>query len=257
MTKVTGALALGAALLFGGIATAEAADLYGGSIKDGGYMPAIASSPTWYVRLDGGYSGFDKPVMVEDGIYDLIGTKIDSTWSLGGGIGRYFTERVRGDITYDHRFNADVTAAIGDTRPAAAGGPTFPGIRKFGLESDVILANLYYDFDTRSRFTPYIGVGLGTVYHQTTVGKTIDTCGTCTSKIKEGSNWDVAGALMAGFSVALRERMHFDAGYRFMYLGETKAGNIIDTQSASLSRGPTVEDIHSHEFRFGLRYDIR
>lgn len=252
MKKITGALALGAACILGGIGGAGAADLYGGSIKDGGYMPAIAASPTWYVRLDGGFAGHDKPVMLEDGIYDLIGTSIGSTWTLGGGIGRYFTQSIRGDITYDHRFEADVKGTNAATPP-----PTFPGIRKFGLESDVILANLYYDFDTRSRFTPYVGVGLGVVHHQTIVGKTIDTCGTCTSKIKEAGNWDVAGALMAGFSVSLRSNLYFDAGYRFLYMGETKAGNIIDTAGPEISRGPTVEDIHAHELRFGLRYDIR
>jgi opacity protein-like surface antigen len=251
MQKLTGALALGAACLLGGLDAGHAADLYGGSIKDGGYRPAIAASPTWYVRLDGGYAGHDTPVMVEDGIYDLLSPKIESTWTLGGGIGRYFTSTIRGDITYDHRFDADVSARMG------APGATYPGTRRFGLESDVILANLYYDFDLRRHFTPYVGVGLGAVYHRINAGKTIDGCGTCTSTINEASNWHVAGALMAGFSVALRDRMYIDAGYRFLYLGETKAGNITTTLNTNTSRGPTVEDIHAHELRLGLRYDIR
>jgi len=203
------------------------------------------------VRLDGAWGAHDRPAMVEDGIYDLLSPRIDSTWSFGGGIGRYFTQTIRGDITYDHRFETDVTARMGSALA------TFPGGRQFGLASDLVLANLYYDFDMRSRFTPYVGIGLGMVHHQTKAGATTDECGTCTATIGGSSNWNVAGALMAGFSVAVFDRAHFDAGYRFLYLGETKAGNIVDATTGSISRGPTVEDIHAHEFRFGVRYDLR
>jgi len=247
MKKFTGALALGAACIIGGTVGATAADLYGGSLKDGGYMPAIAASPTWYLRLDGGFAGHDKPVMVEDGMSDLLSPKIGTTWTLGGGIGRYFTNTVRGDITYDHRFDADVSARWEQ--------PTYVGIRRFGLSSDVVLANLYYDFDRGSRFSPYVGVGLGTVYHQVEKGKVDGTCACAT--IAEDGSWHVAGAVMAGFTVALRDRLHLDAGYRFLYLGETKAGGISNNTPAAPAIGPTIEDIHAHELRVGLRYDIR
>ena len=73
-------------------------------------------------------------------------------------------------------------------------------------------------------------------------------------------DWGVAGALMAGFSSQLRDRLHFDAGYRFLYLGATTTGAARVTHNGTnvpVSRDPTIEDIHAHEFRMGLRYDIR
>ena len=40
----------------------------------------------------------------------------------------------------------------------------------FGVKNMVALANLYYDFDTRSHFTPYLGVGLGFARNTTSAG---------------------------------------------------------------------------------------
>ena len=144
------ALLLSAALVLGTAECALAADLGnygGGSMKDGAVaMPMQSSGPSWYVRADGGYSVFDDPSMTEAGIYDLTETSIDSTWSAGGGIGRYFGNGFRGDLTYDHRFEADAQGNLADHYA------TLEGVRHFGIESDVFLANLYYDFDSGSRF---------------------------------------------------------------------------------------------------------
>ena len=265
---------ISAALVLGSAQGALAADLGnygGGSIKDAPMaMPYAASGPSWYIRADGGYSTFDDPTMTEAGIYDLTERSIDSTWSAGGGIGRYFGNGFRGDITVDYRFEADAQGNLADHYA------TLEGVRKFGIKSTVALANLYYDFDAGNRFTPYIGVGLGFTRNKTTEG-TIDTCGCTTATIESGSDTHVAGAAMAGFSLRLRggetttagsfkdgpvtvsngRGLYLDAGYRFLYLGGVETGAIIETGGGTtVAEDPTVEDIHAHEFRVGLRYDI-
>ena len=271
MTMYRAALLMGLAFVAVTPGTAGAADLYGGSIKDS-YAPMQPASPSVYLRIDGGYGIHDDPVMVEDGIYDLTNTKIDGAWTLGGGIGRYFTNTIRADVTYDHRFEADVEGTLGD------GHASLPGVRSFGLESDVVLFNAYYDFNRMGRFSPYLGVGLGVVHHQTSAGTVSNDCG-CVGTIDEGSSTHVAGALMAGFSTKLRggettymggikdgpvavdsgRALYLDVGYRFLYLGETATGAVtmINNGGTVVSRDPTVEDIHAHEFRVGLRYDLR
>jgi opacity protein-like surface antigen len=264
------AVAVAATALMTG--TAGAADLYGGSIKDS-YAPMAAAAPSSiYLRIDGGYGAHDDPIMVEDGIYDLTRTQMDGAWTLGGGIGRYFTNTIRADITYDHRFEADVKGDLAD------GYAALPGTRAFGLESDVVLVNAYYDFNRTGRFSPYLGVGLGVVHHKTSAGTVSDDCG-CTGTIDEGSSTHVAGALMAGFTAKLRggetasegsfkdgsmavssgRNLYLDVGYRFLYLGETATGAVRTTNAAGtiVSDDPTVEDIHAHEVRVGLRYDLR
>jgi len=262
------ALLLGCAVLAGGTTTAAAADLYGNGMKDAVYEAPLAVGPSWYVRIDGGYAVHDDPTMTESGIYDLVGETIDDTWTLGGGVGRYFTPTIRGDITYDHRFEADASGTLLDN---SAG---LNGTRTFGITSDVVLFNLYYDFDRGGRFSPYVGAGLGVTYNRTSTGTATSSCG-CTGTIEEGDDTHVAGALMAGFTTRLHggetvmagsskdapmtvdtgRGLYLDVGYRFLYLGEVETGPIVTT--APIAEDPSVERIHAHEFRVGLRYDIR
>jgi hypothetical protein len=56
------------------------------------------------------------------------------------------------------------------------------------------------------------------------------------------------GATMPG-------RLHLDMGYRFLYLGDASTGHAIGV--APPTPGPRLEDITAHEFRIGLRYDLR
>ena len=263
---------LAAALAIGAVGSAGAADLggySGGGLKDYGYQPqVVAANPSFYMRLDAGIARHDNPVMVEDGIADLTDTSMGKAWTLGGGIGYYFNRNVRGDVTYDHRFKSDLSGYRYDVMqnaPAAdchdADGPAVQsscyGTRQFGLRSDVFLANLYYDFDCRCHITPYIGAGLGVVRHKTTAG-TVTNVNGVVGDIDAATSTHVAAALMGGFSVKLHQRMALDAGYRFLYLGETATGPVKDRNgNVQISNDPTVENIHAHEFRVGLRYDFR
>jgi opacity protein-like surface antigen len=226
---------------------ADAADLYGGrgGMKDYGYRPALAHPATWYVRLDSAFAVHDAPVMVTDGITDLVKTGIDDTWTIGGGVGRYLSSNLRADFTVDYRFDTNVHGR--NVSP----GATFPGTHTFGLESTVLLANLYYDFNRGGWFNPYVGAGLGAVHHQVNAGSTVSG-----GRIAGSNEWDVAATVGGGFTIALHDRLSLDAGYRFLYMGDAKAGNISD-DFGNVIRGPTVEDLHAHEFRLGLRWDIR
>jgi opacity protein-like surface antigen len=255
----------GAALLALGSTSTFAADLYGGkggSIKDGGYSTEIAPSraSNWYLRGDFSFAQHDLGDMTEPPNYKLSETSIGRNWSYGGGLGYYFSKSVRGDLTFDVRQNANVRGSVND------GVATFEGERQFGLKSMVGLANLYYDFDMRSHFTPYIGVGLGFAHHKTKDGVVVGgpaSC-LCTSTavtIDGASNTTAAGALMAGFSAKLHDRVSLDAGYRFLYLGHAHTGDIKGSYGAvpvaTVSPDPVVNDITAHEFRVGLRFDIK
>lgn len=255
-------LLLGAAALAASGAAASAADLYGkgGSLKDG-YAPVEAASPaSWYLRGQVGFGWHHAPGMRETdcnpcvGTYDLHGTRIDSAWSAGLGVGRYLGRNFRVDVTWDHRFEAD---AAGRTGLAPGGVPTIVGWRSFGLRSDVVLANAYYDFDM-GRFRPYIGIGIGASHNTTSEGDVTAWCG-CTGTIAEGKQWSLAGALMTGFSMQVRDRMHVDAGYRYLYLGDAQTGAITGSgaNGGLVSAGTQISDISAHEVRVGLRWDIR
>jgi len=267
MSKLRRAL-LAAVALVGTAGTAAAADLYGSS-KDT-YMPAIAYGPSWYVRGDVAWAHYDKPEMWENGIWKLTETEIDRNFAFGGGIGHYFTRNVRGDVTFEYRKETDFSGNIADPLN------DIPGKRKFGVQSNVIMANLYYDFNAGGRVMPYIGAGLGAVHHKVKDGTVEPICG-CPGTIDGDSNWSVAGALMAGVSinllgarepvmrgmkddpvpVASNRGLYLDIGYRFMYLGDTATGPVRGPATNPVSHDPSVDGIHAHELRLGLRYDFR
>lgn len=63
---------------------------------------------------------------------------------------------------------------------------------------------------------------------------------------------------MAGVSMKLRKRLTFDMGYRFLYLGDVRTGRLTQIGNNShVATHVSAEDLHAHELRLGLRYDIR
>jgi len=262
-------VAAGVVLGSGGV-VAHAADLLARHGVYDSYTPAPVTRHTaWYVRGDAGYALQDEPEVREAGAYDLDHAALDNTWTLGLGIGRYFTPNLRGDITWDYRFESDVRGFTLD-------GP-YPGDRRFSLASNVILANIYYDFRRDGHITPYIGAGIGAARHASHAGEIIPTpCG-CAADIEDGNTWSFAAALMAGVSINLGRdsgywgsvkdapvaaaapgRWHLDAGYRFLYLGDAHTGPVTaSTGPGPVIGGDKVKDIAAHELRLGLRYDIR
>ncbi len=277
---VCGAFAGALAGAIGAVATADAADLGGfnGSIKDG--VPALVSQSAarFYGRIDGSYSQYDTPMIIQDQRFDYLDRSIDGNWAVGGGLGYYFNKNVRADITVEHRFETDVNGTI----PAASIGIAGNAPGKLGLESTVVMLNGYYDFDLRSRFTPYVGAGIGWVKHDLSAGSFAACCDRV--DVAKGEGNDIAAALMAGVAINLTGRgapagsgegssgdvarnFYLDIGYRFLYLGEVTSGPATVTRAPTaavptpvatpISPDPVVSDIHAHEFRIGLRYDFR
>lgn len=265
---------VGAVAAVAAATSVQAADLntgpagaYGGSLKDGYVAPAASRS--WYVRVDGGYAWHDTPQIFNDTNTLLDDASIGGQGIVGAGVGLYLGPRWRADLTYDYGFGSKVRGTAG---PNITGGGV-PNIQAEGkLSRHLFLANLYYDFDFGSRFTPYIGGGVGFVNHQFNDGVLFDGTGT-TGNIDSRSSTTFAAALMAGVSVALTHTggpaccasikdapvvtsnrgLLLDVGYRFVYQGSTHTG---DTHFAGITGDPLVDDISSHEVRVGLRYNL-
>jgi opacity protein-like surface antigen len=273
-----GSMLAGLAIALMSTASASAADLggmKGGSMKDSAYMPAMQQPAARgiYLRGDFSYANQDLGSIYEPPAYTLSQPTIESTRSFGLGVGRYFSNNVRGDLTFDWRSEAKVRGNVNDSLA------TVQGERVFGVKNVVALANLYYDFDTRSHFTPYIGVGLGFARNTTTAGhvniayptgSNCDPAGptpteTCSATFEGRTKTNAAGALMAGFSAKLHDRLHLDAGYRFLYLGGANTGDInirrtVIATGVATNGGaadPIIHDLIAHEFRVGLRFDIK
>lgn len=184
---------------------------------------AVAEYPTWYLRGDVSWT------FAEDFDLNQNGSAINNPdaediISLGGGLGYFFSDTVRGDVTGEHRFDATVTGT----------NVTNGTLVSTELSSTVVLANLYYDVNGRDDFSPYIGGGLGISFN--------DAANTGDART------DFAAAAMAGVTYRFRDNMSLDAGYRFLYLGEARIDTAVPT---------TVDDIMEHELRIGVRYEFQ
>lgn len=246
---------IAAAVLLVASAADASADYYGG-MKD---VPVTTMQPaSWYIRGDYSYSWMNASEL-SGAITPFGSLSIDNTWAVGGGIGYYFGRGVRGDVTYEYRGKSDIH---GDGAFAT----------DTDLQSSVILANLYYDFRPYERFNPYVGVGVGAARHTMSGGIITTACVVCSAYDKD-SNWSAAGAVMAGFSfridrgghtpVSIKDgpayvepgRLYLDVGYRFLYLGDAHAGNLVGIVPPT--PGPRIDDVTAQEIRVGLRWDIR
>ncbi|MBS0239790.1 MAG: porin family protein [Proteobacteria bacterium] len=258
---------LSAALVLGSALAASAADLGGTSLKDAPVMEAMpAASPGWYARVDGGYNWFMSPsVSFGDPAMLTRGTKESGAWSVGGGIGRYFGSRFRGDITVDHLFDSKTET---DSYCNCLGN--FLGTTKFDVSSTVVLANLYYDFNRSGRFNPYIGGGIGYAHNETSGGsfsdgttfggKSTDNFAAAamagvTWRLRGGQTTYVSGMKDEPVAISSSNALYLDFGYRFLYLGEAKTSDFFMVP-ADETVSPKSKNLMTNEIRVGLRYDL-
>lgn len=230
------ALLLGAAVFAAGPpAGVEAADF---RFPAAPAVPVPAPIPipeysSWYLRGDLALPFSQSADLSQAGV-PFSSEKIGKTRGLGVGVGYYFHDTIRGDVTLDYRRDTDVSGITGAATHTA------------DFSNTVVLANLYYDMLGREGFAPYLGVGLGFSYNQTD-GRTITPGGVQTGG---DDNTSFAFAAMAGFSYRLQDNWLLDAGYRYLYLGD--AHTSIGVAPGALD----IDGIEAHELRIGMRYEI-
>ena len=105
--------------------------------------------------------------------------------------------------------------------------------------NNFIMLNAYYDIDTGTNFTPYIGAGLGLSHQKVTAGNA-----------KKSSNelaWQVGG----GVSYAATENVFVDFGYKYVDNGSSFTVSHDEDNDVS---GKTDFESESNEFYLGVRY---
>ena len=237
---------LGLALLAGTTVSAMAADL--GSMRGDDDITASGTA-RFYIRGDVGYDFNSKPSVSEQGL-GMTDVSMGNDWNYGGGFGWYFSPNWRMDVTAEHHNGGAINGSIG------AVGLLTGGTQQFNVTSDVVLANLYYDFTGRAGFNPYLGVGLGWAANHAMSGSSTDTCG-CTTTIDSATANNVAWALMAGVTKELDHGFSVDVGYRFLDVGSAHTGNVFNNVGLGYTNSAlTTSSLYSNEIRVGIRYDI-
>lgn len=110
------------------------------------------------------------------------------------------------------------------------------------LEIGTLFANAYWDIKNASRFTPYVGGGIGLAY--------IDSDGKVDGRsLGSKDTINFAWNLGAGVGMNLTSAIDLSLGYRFAYLGDAK------TKSSGGYRAKS-EDIYMHQIGLGLRFSF-
>ncbi|MDL2314166.1 porin family protein [Desulfovibrio sp. OttesenSCG-928-C14] len=110
-----------------------------------------------------------------------------------------------------------------------------------------IMANFYWDFETATAFTPYIGVGLGMAIIDTEAEANVVGYGKAKAGSDTVTNFAASGTI--GLEYAFNHNWSMDMGYRFIWLGEAETKRYKNTVGRS-----KTDDLWMHQLFLGLRY---
>lgn len=183
-----------------------------------------------YARIDGGYAFHERPRVFKNGgggYSEALGEKLDENYLIDVGVGCYFNDYFRADLTVGYRSSTDLTDAFNSLDAE--------------VESYTAMINAYFDIGHFGGVTPYVGVGVGLVHNR------LHSIRLPAGQLA-GSDTDFAWALHVGASVQLTDTMLLDASYRYIDLGDVAGDSPTDTL--------TVEKLRAHDIRIGLRINF-
>jgi opacity protein-like surface antigen len=289
--SLAAAAALGAPALAGGdVIYTGVKDPYAAAVPVPAPAPVPIYEPEYYVRFDVGAAWLTDGTLDETGSSATIGDVGDIEPLEFGSIGAgwYVTPSIRAELQVDWYTRGDVERGANNFSEVLSfdvGLPdpdvvTYDVTRQDSIkfEQDTGMLNFYYDFRNSSRFTPYVGAGIGVTYRQLT--RTSSEVANCSARsnagdparntcpavspapadpavITEGTttkkSWDIAGALMAGVSVQVTDSILWDTGYRYMW---QNGGLTVSSLTLAGTSDITIEDIGQHQVRTGIRLDL-
>lgn len=113
------------------------------------------------------------------------------------------------------------------------------------------MLNVYYDIETGTKFTPYVGAGLG--YARVESKASLPDNGVSTKSSDNNLAWQIG----AGVSYAMTDNISFDAGYRYTDYGNVKDSGQINVAPFKKPFDVSSKyDVTSHEFLLGARYSF-
>lgn len=237
---------------------ATAADLYGGSIKDGPAIVAPARAPAGpcYFRGDVGYSLSGTPdvrwtVTDNNGFVTDKVNKVDieNTWLVEGGLGcGSGSYGFRGELMLGYRGDRKIKGEPGNWAPNV---PVNDDPLHTSLTTYTAMFNVYKDLGRWGAFTPYLGAGLGLAYHVLD-DVSFTNNANLTNHIHGDRDLAFAWQLMAGVGYQVSDRAILDFGYRYVDLG--KATSERHDSAFAVNPRVYVNDLTAHEFKVGLRY---
>jgi opacity protein-like surface antigen len=214
----------------------------------------------WYLRGDIGFSNqsVDSLTNVQDVDNTVVdvGMGFDAAPIYGLGVGYYFNDWLRFDVTGEYRSKANFHGSQIITSDCCG---TITDEYSGSKSEWLFLANAYLDLGTWSGFTPFIGAGVG--FSRNTISSFQDVCTVCAGGgvafAEDQSKWNFAWALHAGVSYRVNRNFAIEFAYRYVDLGDAESGDIYTYLGQNNVNNPMeFNHITSHDFRLGLRVNL-
>jgi len=202
------------------------------------YEPVSVADTGWYLSVFGG-GVFASSVEGDDGsaaFGQFFDFDTDIGWAAGVAVGANFTENLRGEVELS-------TSALGLNEVTITGGvDPYDGdiyvVDDGSATATYLLGNLWFDIDTGSGFTPYVGGGLGAAF--VTAEGDIGL-----SDPIDLSGWGWAYQVGAGVKFDVADNIALDLGYRYKAVvdAELEGGGddaIVDVNSHVIQAGLTI-----------------
>jgi opacity protein-like surface antigen len=203
---------------------------------------------SWYVSVDLG-------VQVPTGEASHVGTNSADTPSydfensaVAGLAAGYF-------INDALRVEAELRIRTQEPEDGNINGRNSRSGETFNLGGDVdtttIMANIIYDFDNTSKFTPYVKGGVGIAHSE--ISANLDIQPTFTNygidrwQFPDNDETNFAWALGIGCDYSLTEKILFGLEYQYIDMGDVSTG--VDMNADSVDY-----ELNSHEITFGITY---
>ena len=170
-------------------------------------------------------------------------TSFGGALAVGYDFSKRFDIPVRAELEY---FLLSNVTAKADKTPD---GATAAVKQQQDYQISTLLVNAYYDIHLNSRFTPYVGLGLGMGFIETkwTGSDKWGNSGNGAPTTVNNVIWGIGG----GVGFAVNDTMTVDAGYRLVSLGSVKTKNY---SGMDISGGGRTGSLFVNEFMLGLRF---
>ena len=257
------------ALLTGAAALCFAAQAQAFTLDFNPYVSAKGALTWLQNKADVNYGFYFEKVHTENGdlpAKDLPGTIIsdktfkDTTWGfrLATGVATPVPHgQIRSELELGYLGKAKDTKGWTFNMNAP-----YPG-QHYQIETSAYsgMINFYYDFNTCTRFTPYIGAGFG-IAHVKAKSHVYGFSHRNYSVSDEMTDDNPAWNISLGAAYALNDHWSLDLGYRYTNYGritesKNKRGHLWDSATYMQEHGLDVKGdmkIDSHEINLGVRY---
>jgi opacity protein-like surface antigen len=222
----------------------------------------------WYLRGDIGFSNQSVGSLFNANYANFtsvnnIDKGFDAAPLIGLGVGYYFNDWLRFDVTGEYRGAANFHGF--DIGAIPGGG--FGDDRYTASKSEwTFMFNGYVDLGTWYRITPFVGAGIGVSRNTISNFGDFSTCVNSLSCAANGgsdayagtaSKWNFAWALHAGLAYQLSRSITVELAYRYIDLGNAQSGDLIGFDGTNNINNPMeFHHLTSNDIKLGLRFNL-